>query len=200
MLTNCIWLIVVHLSTIKLCKSAHATTRTYFERRFMTHGHFYMGYSESTFSKYAFGRGEGVTKKSTLVKMMTIMDDPLSNTLHRQLRVRRLAGRANIFLTGVASVPSFCFGKEVWAACERLGNVRTPFRRTGFVVQSKIRYSETNITHTKTIKLCKIFFSLKLKPKMRDVLEKMREIRQNAGFPARLRDGWHLCIGFIYLC
>ena len=42
----------------------------------MTHGHF-----ESTFSKYAFGRGgEGVTKKSTLctlVKMMTIMDDPL---------------------------------------------------------------------------------------------------------------------------
>ena len=39
------------------------------------HGHF-----ESTFSKYAFGRGEGVTKKSTLctlVKMLTIMDDPL---------------------------------------------------------------------------------------------------------------------------
>ena len=36
----------------------------------MTHGHF-----ESTFSKYAFGRGEGVTKKSTLctlVKMMTL--------------------------------------------------------------------------------------------------------------------------------
>ena len=23
----------------------------------------------------------------------------------------------------------------------------------------------------------------------------MREITQNAGFPARLRDGWHLCIG-----
>ena len=45
----------------------------------MTHGHFDMGYSESTFSKYAFGRGEGVTQKSTLctlVKMMTIMDDP----------------------------------------------------------------------------------------------------------------------------
>ena len=30
---------------------------------------------------------------------------------------------------------------------------------------------------------------LKIKPKMRDVLGKMREIRQNAGFPARLRDG-----------
>ena len=46
----------------------------------MTHGHF-----ESTFwqqSKYAFERGEGVTKNSTLctlVKMMTIMDDPLSS-------------------------------------------------------------------------------------------------------------------------
>ena len=42
------------------------------------HGHFDMGYSESTFSKYAFGRGSH--KKSTLctlVKMMTIMDDPL---------------------------------------------------------------------------------------------------------------------------
>ena len=49
---------MLQLSTIKLYKSAHATTMTYFERRFMTHGHF-----ESTFSKYAFGRGEGVTKK-----------------------------------------------------------------------------------------------------------------------------------------
>ena len=71
---------MLQLSRIKLCKSAHATTMTYFERRFMTHGHFDMGYSESTFSKYAFGRGgEGVTKNSTLctlVKMMTIMDDP----------------------------------------------------------------------------------------------------------------------------
>ena len=28
---------------------------------------------------------------------------------------------------------------------------------------------------------------------MRDFLGKMREIHQNAGFPARLRDGWHLC-------
>ena len=28
---------------------------------------------------------------------------------------------------------------------------------------------------------------------MRDILGKMREIRQNAGFPTRLRDGWHLC-------
>ena len=49
-------------------------------RTTVTHCHFDMGYSESTFSKYAFGRGEGVTKKNTLctlVKMMTIMDDPL---------------------------------------------------------------------------------------------------------------------------
>ena len=33
----------------------------------MTHFHFDMGYSESTFSKYAFGRGEGVTKKEYAV-------------------------------------------------------------------------------------------------------------------------------------
>ena len=49
---------MLQLSTIKLCKSAHATTRTYFESRFMTHGHF-----ESTFSKYAFERGGGGGKK-----------------------------------------------------------------------------------------------------------------------------------------
>ena len=53
---------MLRLSTIKLCKSAHATTRTYFERRFMTHGHF-----ESTFSKYAFGRGGGGHKKEYAV-------------------------------------------------------------------------------------------------------------------------------------
>ena len=68
---------MLQLSTIKLCKSVHATTRTYFERRFMTHGHFYMGYSESTFSKYSFGRGSQKSTLCTLVKMMTIMDDPL---------------------------------------------------------------------------------------------------------------------------
>ena len=32
-----------------------------------------------------------------------------------------------------------------------------------------------------------------MQPKMRNVLAKMRERRENAGFPARLRDGWHLC-------
>ena len=41
----------------------------------MTHGHF-----ESTFSKYPFGRGsqKRVRTLCTLVKMMTIMDDPLN--------------------------------------------------------------------------------------------------------------------------
>ena len=55
----------------------------------MTHGHFDMGYSESTFSKYAFGRGEGVTKKSTLCtleKMMTIMDDPLGPNIYLHIK------------------------------------------------------------------------------------------------------------------
>ena len=53
---------MLQLSTIKLCKSAQATTRTYFERRFMTNGHF-----ESTFSTYAFGRGGGGHKKEYAV-------------------------------------------------------------------------------------------------------------------------------------
>ena len=75
MLTNYIWLIVLQLSTIKLCKSAHATTRTYFERRFMT-----TAILNQHFQSTLLGGGDGVTKKSTLctlVKMMTIMDDPL---------------------------------------------------------------------------------------------------------------------------
>ena len=33
------------------------------------------------------------------------------------------------------------------------------------------------------------FFPLEIKPKMRDVLAKMRERSKNAGFPERLRDG-----------
>ena len=36
-------------------------------RTTVTHGHFDMGYSESTFSKYAFGSGEGVTQKEYAV-------------------------------------------------------------------------------------------------------------------------------------
>ena len=45
----------------------------------MTHGHFDMGYSE-TVNIFKVRFWEGVTKKSTLctlVKMMTILDDPL---------------------------------------------------------------------------------------------------------------------------
>ena len=60
----------------------------------MTHGHF-----ESTFSKYAFGRGEGVTKKSTLctlVKMMTIMDDPLTISSTMAFNVAKIASSARI--------------------------------------------------------------------------------------------------------
>ena len=36
-------------------------------RTTVTHGHFDMGYSESTFSKYAFGRGGGGHKKEYAV-------------------------------------------------------------------------------------------------------------------------------------
>ena len=76
---------MLQLSTIKRCAKVRGqctcndNVLNYLFRTTVTHGHFDMGYSESTFSKYAW-EGGGVTKKSmlcTLVKMMTIMDDPL---------------------------------------------------------------------------------------------------------------------------
>ena len=41
----------------------------------MMHGDFDTGYYKSTFSKYLFGRGH----KCMLLKMMTILDDPLAD-------------------------------------------------------------------------------------------------------------------------
>ena len=53
----------------------------------------------------------------------------------------------------------------------------------------------TELFRTKCLRTAKIiaifsnFCYFEIKPEMRDALEKMREISQNAGFPARLRDG-----------
>ena len=86
----------------------------------------------------------------------------------------------------------------------RLGNVSgwwTSFRRTIFVVQKKILYCGPTITHKVS------FWRLKWSQLLRKFVSQnkaknagrsrknagMREIHQNAGFPARLRDGWHLC-------
>ena len=41
----------------------------------------------------------------------------------------------------------------------------------------------------KIISILSDFGYFEIKPEMRDVLAKMREISQNAGFPARLREG-----------
>ena len=79
-----------------------------------------------------------------------------TNFHHRQLRVRRLAGRAIIFLTFAARSGQraiICFGKDGGScdACDVLGSVsgwRTSFRWASFVVQTKILYCETSITHT----------------------------------------------------
>ena len=146
---------------------------------------------------------------------MTILSLSLSslncyqtNFHHRQLRVRRLAGRAIIFLTFAARSGQraiICFGKDGGScdACDVLGSVsgwRTSFRWTSFVVQTKILYCETSITHTIS------FWRQKLSQFVRKFVSQnktknegrsgenagMREIHQNAGFPARLRDGWHL--------
>ena len=53
-------------------------------------------------------------------------------------------------------------------------------------------FSLSRTTFLRTAKIIAIFsdFSyFEIKPEMRDVFGKMREINQNAGFPARLRDG-----------
>ena len=78
-----------------------------------------------------------------------------TNFHHRQLRVCRLAGRASIFLTFAARSSQrsiICVGKDGGScdACDVLGSVsgwRTSFRRTSFVVQTKILDCETSITH-----------------------------------------------------
>ena len=78
-------------------------------------------------------------------------------------------------------------------AATRSGNMsgwRTSFRRTSFVVQTKILYYETTITHITS------FWRQQLSQFVRKFVSQnkaknagMREIRENAGFPARLRDG-----------
>ena len=58
-----------------------------------------------------------------------------------------------------------------------------------------ITYVFAALFQTKCLRRAKIiaifsdFFYFEIKPEMRDVLAKMWEIRQNAGFPTRLRDG-----------
>ena len=73
----------------------------------------------------------------------------------------------------------------------------TSFRRTSFVLRTKILYCETTITHTIS------FWRQQLSQLVRKFVSQnkainagrsgknagMREIRQNAGFPARLWDG-----------
>ena len=89
------------------------------------------------------------------------------------------------------------------AAIRRLGNMsawRTSFRRTSFVVQTKILYCKTTITHTISFwrqQLSQLVRKFASQNKAKNAGRSgknagMREIHQNAGFPARLRDGWHL--------
>ena len=70
-----------------------------------------------------------------------------------------------------------------------------------FLIKSNgdaITYVLAEFFRTKCLRTAKMianfsdFCNFEIKPEMRDVLEKnagMREISQNAGFPARLRDG-----------
>ena len=115
---------------------------------------------------------------------------------------RLLAGRASIFLTFAARSTIIYFGKDQ-GNCEwlrRLGNVsgwRTSFRRTIFVIQTKVLYCAPTITHRVS------FWRLKCSQLLRKFVSQnkaknagrsrknagMREIHQNARFPARLRDG-----------
>ena len=101
---------------------------------------------------------------------------------------------------GVASVLSFVSAKMKGAGrTRRLGSVGggTSFRRTSFVVQTKILYCETTIAHKMSFwrqKLSQFVRKLVSQNKAKNAGRSwknagMREIRQNAGFPARLRDG-----------
>ena len=82
----------------------------------------------------------------------------------------------------------------------KMEGAATSFRRTSFVVQTKILYCETTITNKIPFwrqKLSqfvwKFVFQNKAKNSGRSGKNAgMREIRKNAGFPARLQDGWHL--------
>ena len=51
-------------------------------------------------------------------------------------------------------------------------------------------FFEQNVSvQRKLLRFSVIFVIFEIKPEMRDVLAKMWEISQNAGFPTRLRDG-----------
>ena len=123
----------------------------------------------------------------------------------RQLRVCRLADRASVLLTFAARSSQrsiICVGKDGGScdACDVLGSVsgwRTSFRRTSFVVQTKILDCETSITHKISFwrqKLSQFVRKFVSQNKAKNARRSgknagMREIHQNAGFPARLRDG-----------
>ena len=81
----------------------------------------------------------------------------------------------------------------VWAKMKAKMKVATSFRRTSFVVQTKIFYCETTITHKISFWRQKVSQFVKTKSqnkaKNTGLSGEMREIGQNAGFPARLRDG-----------
>ena len=142
------------------------------------------------------------------VVWFVIKQTPQTTSGGARLRVRLLAGRASIFLSFAARSTIIYFGKDQ-GSCEwrhrtrRLGNMsgwRTSFRRTIFVVQTKILYCGPTITHKVS------FWRLKWSQLLRKFVSQnkaknagrsrknagMREIHQNAGFPAQLRDGWHL--------
>ena len=108
--------------------------------------------------------------------------------------MRLLAGRASIFLTFAARSTIIYLGKDQ-GSCEWLRHTHATFgqcERLANVLSTYIRKSFTTITHK--VSFWRLKWSQLLrknvsqnKAKMRDVLGKMREIHQNAGFPARLR-------------
>ena len=142
------------------------------------------------------------------VVWFVIKQTPQTTSGGARLRVRLLAGRASIFLSFAARSTIIYVGKDQ-GSCEwrhrtrRLGNMsgwRTSFRRTIFVVHTKILYCGPTITHKVS------FWRLKWSQLLRKFASqnkaknagrsrknaRMREIHQNAGFRAQLRDGWHL--------
>ena len=128
------------------------------------------------------------------------------------LRVRLLAGRESIFLTFAARSTIIYFGKDqgscelrvaathardvwaMWAAGERpFDELFSSYRRKSFTtIMHKVYF--WRLKWSQLLRKCVSQNKAKNAGRSRKNAG-MLEIHQNAGFPARLRDGWHLLVG-----
>ena len=85
-----------------------------------------------------------------------------------------------------------CDVREMWAAAESpVDELILSFRQKSFIVKLELGlHTKKILSGAKNYPDFQEFFVPQNKAKNAG----MREIGWNAGFPARLRDGWHLCV------